>query len=498
MADPTERDWSFDPAAVSPLAGHWIGAGLHTGGDRGLPVRRPSDGQVHGEVPQADAGVVDAAVKAALAAQPGWARLAPRDRARLLFRWADLVQERAETLVVEESVVSARICREAANVDVPAAANWIRFYAEYADKFEGTVTASGDQALSLVVHEPYGVVAGISPWNFPLVLAVWKAAPAMAAGNAVIIKPSELTPYSMTRMAELAVEAGIPPGILGVLHGTGSTAGSALVRHPDVACVTFTGSTATGAQIMTDAAQSGLKPVSLELGGKTPQLVFADCGAIEPIADQVAWGITRNSGQLCYAGSRLVVHRDVEAQLVAAIAARLEKLRAGPTWDAKTTLAPIISEKQGERMQSLVDTTLAEGGELVIGGCHFRGDKGGVFFEPTIIRHLRPDMTGFREEIFGPVLGVQVFDDDAEGVALAQHPTYGLAGSIYTQSLDKAMRAARVLQTGTVWVNTWGRKPDMTSPFGGYKQSGFGKDAGKAGFIKFLRSKAIWIDLPES
>ncbi len=486
----------FDPGAVAPLAGHWIGGRLVGGDGPAIEIRRPSDGQLQGVIPEAGQAEVDAAVAAAKHAQPAWSALAPRRRAAILSRWADLVVRDAELIAREESLASARLIAETRTVDAPAAADWIRFYAEYADKVDGAVTPTDPSALSLVVHEPYGVVAAIVPWNFPLVLAIWKIAPAIAAGNCVVVKPSELTPYSIVRVVALATEAGMPPGVINVVHGRGASTGRLLVRHPDVGYVTFTGSTTTGVQIMTDAAQSGIKPVSLELGGKNPQLVFRDHGDLDLVADSIAWGITRNAGQLCYAGTRLVVDRRVEAPLLEKIMQRMRLLRPGPTWNAAATLAPIISRAQLDRMQRLVDTTVQEGAEAVLGGHGFEGDGGGSFFEPTVLRQLRPDMTGFTTEIFGPVLGVQAFDDDEEGIALAGHPVYGLAGSIYTRDLNKAIRAARRLQAGTVWVNTWGRKSaDMTSPFGGFKQSGFGREAGRAGFERFLRSKSIWIDL---
>jgi len=487
----------FDPGAVVPLAGHWIDGRLAPGDGSGIEIRRPSDGQVQGVIPEAGQAGVEAAVAAAKQAQPGWASLAPRRRAAVLSRWADLLVRDAEIVAREESLTSARLIRETRTVDVPAAADWIRFYAEYADKVDGAVTTTDPSALSLVVQEPYGVVAAIVPWNFPLVLAIWKIAPAIAAGNCVVVKPSELTPYSILRVLALATEAGIPPGVINVVQGHGHSTGRFLVRHPDVAYVTFTGSTTTGAQIMTDAAQSGIKPVSLELGGKNPQLVFCDHGDLELVADSIAWGITRNAGQLCYAGTRLVVDRRVEAPLLEKIMERMRRLRPGPTWSMATTLAPIISRGQQERMQHLVDATVAEGAEAVLGGHSFTGDGGGSFFEPTVLRGLQPHMTGFTTEIFGPVLGVQVFDDEEEGIALAGHPVYGLAGSVYTRDINKALRAARRLQAGTVWINTWGRKSDMTSPFGGFKQSGFGREAGRAGFERFLRSKSIWINLSE-
>ncbi len=487
----------FDPATVTPLAGHWIGGQLMSGGDA-IEILRPSDRRLSGTIPAGGQAEADAAVAAARQALPAWAALGPRRRAALMQRWADLVALNVETIAREESLVSSRFIAETRAVDAPVAAEWIRFYAEYADKVDGAVTPTDPSALSLVVHEPYGVVVAIVPWNFPLVLAVWKIAPAIAAGNCVVVKPSELTPYSITRVAALAAEAGIPPGVINVVQGYGHTVGRTLVRHPDTAYVTFTGSTATGIQIMSDAAQSGIKPVSLELGGKSPQLVFRDHGDLDRVADNVVWGITRNAGQLCYAGTRLVVDRRVEAALLDRIVERLGRLVPGTTWSTRGTLAPVISVAQLNKTQSLVDKTLAEGAQAAIGGKGFEGETGGLYFQPTILLGLRPDMTGFREEIFGPVLGVQTFDDEEEGIALAQHPVYGLAGAVYTRDINKAIRAARSLQAGTIWVNTWGRKAaDMTSPFGGYKQSGFGREAGRAGYERFLRSKSIWIDLTE-
>jgi aldehyde dehydrogenase (NAD+) len=486
---------SFDPDSVTVLAGHIIDGQLVTAASESIAVVRPSDNRTHGDVPAASAEDVAQAVKSAAAAQVSWARMAPRERAALMYRWAELADAHRVQLAQEESLVSARIYSESLSVDAPAAANWIRYYAEYADKLDGSITATAPKSLSLITNEPYGVIGAIAPWNFPLALAIWKVAPAMAAGNSVVLKPSELTPYSITRLAQLAVDAGIPPGVFNVVHGTGPLAGKALVCDPNIAYVAFTGSTATGAAIMADAAYAGIKPVSLELGGKSPQLVFADCGDLERVADNVAWGITRNSGQLCYAGTRLVVHKSVEAPLLAAIKQRLDVLRPGPTWSSETTLAPIASGLQAQRIASLLEQTLAAGADVYTGGKSFTGTAGGVFFEPTIVTGIDTGMSGYTEEFFGPVLSVQSFEDDAEGIALAQHPRYGLAASVYSTDLNRALAASRALQVGTVWINSWGRKPDMSVPFGGFKQSGFGKEAGRAGIEKFLRSKAIWIDI---
>ena len=490
---------TFDPADVTVDNGHFIDGRLLNDDQTSIGVTRPSDRQIHAELPLASASVVNNAVTAADAAFSNWRRMAPRDRARLMWQWAALAEKETESIAQLESLVSSRLYTETLSVDVPAAINWIRFYAEYADKLEGTVTSSTEQGLGLVVKEPYGVVAAIAPWNFPLVLAIWKIAPAIAAGNCVVVKPSELTPYSITRMAQLAVDAGIPPGVINVVHGLGPEAGAALVKHPKVSYVTFTGSTATGARLMADAALNGLKPVSLELGGKGPQLVLDDADDLNTVADHIAWGITRNAGQLCYAGSRLVIHRSLEAQMIEMLRDRLGKLTPGPTWGPQTSLAPIISPAQQTRIDALVAKTVDEGAECVLGGKAIDGPQSALFFEPTILRALDTDMSGYKEEVFGPVLGVQVFDDLEEGLDLANHPTYGLTASVYTSNINRALMAAKSIQAGTIWINTWGRKPDnMTLPFGGMNQSGFGREAGKDGIEKFLRGKAVWIDTPSA
>jgi aldehyde dehydrogenase (NAD+) len=489
----------FDPESL-PIdrrnwAGHWIDGRLVADGGTCMPVLRPSDGKVHAELPVADASVVDAAVQSAARAAAVWRRTGPRDRARALRRWADRVAADGATVGRLEALVSARPIEEVMQVDLPNAIEWIRFYAEYCDKLDGAVMPTDGGLLSLVTHEPYGVVAAIAPWNFPLVLALWKVAPAIAAGNAVVLKPSEFTPFSVMRVAELAVEAGLPAGLFNIVQGDGPTVGSALVRHPAVATVTFTGSTATGRRVMADAAESGPKPVSLELGGKGAQLVFADAQDLPRVAADIAWGITRNAGQLCYAGSRLVVQRPVHDELVAHVAERLAALRAGATWESATTLAPIINRRQIERIESIVAATLRDGAMLICGGSRVQHPSDGLWYAPTILDRVTTSMAGYREEIFGPVLAVQTFDDEEEGLALADHPVYGLTASVHTADVGRAIRAARSLRAGTVWVNGWGRKPDFATPFGGWNSSGFGKEAGRAGYEKFLRQKAVTFHL---
>lgn len=482
------------PEDVAPPAGHWIGGRAVAGGLDPLAVRRPSDGHIHGEVREAGSALVDAAVAAAQRGQAAWTALRPRQRGDVMRRWADLVDRDRERLARLEAVVSSRALHEARAADVPAVAEWLRFYGEYADKLEGSVTASGDDRLSLVLREPYGVVGVITPWNFPIFLATWKLAAAIAAGNAVVIKASELTPWSVQALAELGSEAGLPDGVINVVHGTGPVTGSALVRHPGVGYVTFTGSTATGARIMADAAGAGIKPVALELGGKSATLVHADCGDLDAVADHVTWGITRNAGQLCYAGSRLVVDERIADDLVERVAQRMQALQPGPTWAAASTLSPIISERQWQRIDALVRRTVDEGARVRCGAAPQK-IGGGCFYPGTVLDHVDESMTGYREEIFGPVLCVQRFRDPAQALALANHPVYGLSASVFTRDVSRALASARGLKAGTVWVNRWGRTPEMmSSPFGGYGQSGFGKESGRAGIDNFLRSKSVWID----
>ncbi|MBH0114472.1 aldehyde dehydrogenase [Novosphingobium sp. YJ-S2-02] len=491
----------YEPDSIAVSAAHWIdGEIVEAGGASAtrLEVVRPSDGKVHAQLPLADADTVDRAVLAARRAAPAWAALKPRERGRLLIRFGELVSAHAEEIGRLESVVSSRVQAEAGPIDVGTAAEYLRFYGEYCDKLEGTITASGREAFSLVAREPHGVVAIITPWNFPVILSTWKVAPALAAGNTVVLKPSEMTPFSMVRIAQLAIEAGIPAGVFNVVQGDGPVTGKALTTHPDVDYVTFTGSSQVGGRIMADIGASGIKPVALELGGKGAQLVFADCGPLDTVADHVTWGVTRNAGQLCYAGSRLVVHEAIADELVERVRTRMLALRPGATWDDATTLAPIISRKQVERMTGIVERALAAGAECLTGGEAFE-QEGGQFFAPTMLAGVRPGMEACDEEIFGPVLTVETFADEEEGIALARAGRYGLSASVFSRDIERALAASRRLDAGTVWVNRWGRTAEMmTAPFGGFGRSGFGKEAGRQGIEGFSRQKAIWIDFAKT
>ncbi|TGD95837.1 aldehyde dehydrogenase family protein [Methylobacterium nonmethylotrophicum] len=485
---------SFDPASIRIPNGHFIAGRLETGGP-GLPVIRPSDGQVIAELPVADAATVDRAVTdaAAAQAQSGWGACAPRERARVLRRFADLIEADGCALGQLEALSSTRPITDAMAYDVPATAEAFRFFAEYADKLGGEVAATRSDHLGLVVSEPYGVVAAITPWNFPLSMVSWKAGAALAAGNAVVVKPSELTPFSTLRLAEIAVEAGLPPGLLTVIQGDGRTTGDALCRHPRVGKISFTGSTLTGAAIMAASAASGVKPVTLELGGKSPQLVFADVPDLAKTAGDVAGSILYNAGQVCVAGSRLIVEEPVADAMLDALVACFSAVRPGPTWEAGTGFAPIVSRRQLDRIDDIVRRTIAAGATVLCGGGPMPGRNAGAWYAPTILTNVTPDMPAAREEIFGPVLTVQTFSGEEQGIALADHPDYGLAAGVHTGDIGKAMRAMRRIQAGTVWINRYGRTADFVVPTGGFKRSGIGKDLGRQAVEANLRHKSVLI-----
>jgi len=486
----------FDPDTLVVPAGHHIGGRFIELPGEAIEVRRPSDHQLMGVLRDGGEEAVALAVESARAALAAsrWARVSPRERSRSLHAFANAVEARAKELGQIEAAGSSRLIALTTPRDVVRTAGVIRYYAEYCDKLEGTITSTEQGALSLVRNEPYGVVGAIVPWNFPLITAAWKLAPALAAGNAVVMKTSELTPHSLLVLADIATEAGLPAGLLNVVNGYGPTTGAAIVRHPGIGKISFTGSTATGAAIMSLAAQHGIKPVTLELGGKSPAVVFADHGDMAATASKILSGFTDNAGQVCTAGSRLIVHSKVAEALLDHIERAAACLRAGPTWLEATTLAPIINEKQMLRIENLLRQTLRAGASLRIGGNRIESRNGGCTFAPTVLENVTPEMAGYREEFFGPVLTVDRFDEAEEAFALAAHPTYGLAASVFTRDIGLALKAADTIEAGMVWVNQHGRSPEFTFPAGGFKQSGFGKDMGRAGIEAFIRQKAVWIN----
>lgn len=487
--------FDFDPNTVALCADHLVGGRRVTGEGAEIVVRRPSDGVETTPIRRADEALVDEAVRSAAHAfrQSGWAEGSPLDRAAVLNRWADLLDRDRERIARIEAASTTRPVEDVINRDLVRAAGAIRYFAAWADKVEGQLFAGRAGTTALARPEPYGVIASIAPFNFPAINAVWKSAPALAVGNAVVLKPSELTPFSALAIAELALEAGLPPGLFNVVQGDGVT-GSALVRHPGVGKITFTGSSATGAKVMVDAALTGTKPLTLELGGKSPQLVLADVRDLDAVALNVANGFLANAGQVCTAGTRLIAPRALQDALVDKVMRIARERRAGPTWEAGNTLPPIISERQAERIDRMLADTKADGAEVLLGGGRVASRNAGAYYEPTILSGVPDHSVGFRDEFFGPVLSVYPYDDEEEGIAMTNHPSYALAASLYTDDARKALSVPARIEAGTVWVNAHGRQPDYATPQGGFKGSGFGKEMGRSGLESFLRSKTVWLN----
>ncbi|VVE05802.1 aldehyde dehydrogenase family protein [Pandoraea terrigena] len=481
-----------DPSAFA--RGHFIETLRSFPEEADIDVLRPSDGVTLGHTSAGSAQTIDLAVQSAQRAlrASGWSTCAPRERARVLRRWADLIDADPD-LPMLEAIGSTRPISEVISSDVPFTAEAIRFFAELADKSGGEVACTQATTLGMTVREPLGVVGAITPWNFPLSMASWKCGPALAAGNAIVLKPSELTPFSTLRLAQLAVDAGVPPGIFSVVNGFGTEAGAALVSHPGIAKITFTGSTRTGKAILNLAAAS-IKPVTLELGGKSPQLVFARVPDIKRVIEMVSRGFTANGGQACVSGTRLICHRHLADELVEGVVRAVSQLEVGLTWDAGTRFSPIISAAQLRQIDAKVQASREAGAEILCGGSSFDGDIGSHFYRPTVVRRVDAGMPVVREEVFGPVLTVQTFEDEEEGLALADHPSYGLAAGVHTSDFGQALRAMRRIEAGTVWINRYGRSRDLIIPTGGFKGSGVGKDLGRQAFEAARREKSVLMD----
>ena len=484
---------SFDPDTISLPVGHFIG-GRMIEAEGALEMRRPSDGRAYAACPVADAQTVDNAVRAAKTAlaTSNWGGIRPRERTRVLQRWADLIEEHAVPLAQLEALSSTRPVGHLVAGDIAVSAEQIRFFAEFADKEGGDLVPTDDASLGMIVTEPYGVIGAITPWNFPISMAAWKLGPALAAGNAVVLKPSEMTPFSTIYLAQLAAEAGLPDGLINVVLGDGPTTGSAITGHPDIAKVSFTGSTGAGSAIMENIARTGVKPMTLELGGKSPQIVFADAD-LEKAAAAIAQSMLSNAGQACVAGSRLIVEERVAERVAKLIIAAMGKARPGPTWDEASQYSPIISARQRNRIDEIVGQAIAAGAECLTGGGAMEGD--GYFYAPTLLANVGQTSPAVMQEIFGPVLTMQTFRSEEEAIALADHPTYGLAAGLFTRDLSRALRLSRALQAGTVWVNRYGRSRDHILPTGGYKRSGIGKDLGREAYLANRKSKSVLINL---
>lgn len=457
----------------------------------------PANREVIATMSFADEKDVDAAVRSARKAfrNGGWSRMAPRERMAVLYRYAGLIEENAEQLAVLDTLDMGKPITDMIDVDIPAVVETIQFMAEYIDKMEGSVTNTEADVMHFVLREPIGVVAAISPWNYPLLMAIWKLAPALAAGNCVVLKPAEQAPLSCLKLAELFVEAGGPPGVFNVINGVGEVTGKALALHNDVDKVTFTGSTEVGKLMLQYAGQSNMKRVSLECGGKSPQVFMADTANLERAVSAAYHGIFANMGEVCNAGSRLLVERPIYGEFVERfIAEGKAAYVCGDPLDPQTNLGPLVTDEAQQRVMSYVEAGKKEGAKLQFGGD--MPDMNGAYVNPTLFTDVNNQMRIAREEIFGPVASVIPFDGIEEGISIANDTIYGLAAGIWTSDLNQAHRLIREVEAGVVWVNCFD-EGDMTQPFGGYKQSGHARDKCIESLLSYTQSKSAWLRLSE-
>ena len=459
-----------------------------------MDVVNPATEEVIASVASADTSDVDAAASAARAALNGpWGEMSARERGRLVSRLAVRLMEKADEVARLETLHNGKPISESRNIEIPAAAECFEYFAGWADKVMGETIPVKGNYLTYTLLEPVGVVAAIVPWNFPLLLAAWKVAPALACGNTVILKPASQTPLTALALGEIAVEVGLPPGVLNVITGPGSKVGQAIVEHPAIDKIAFTGDTSTGKSIMRSAADT-LKKITLELGGKSPNIVLADAD-LDAALRGATVGIFYGKGEVCAAGSRLLVDRRIKNEFIDKLAARTKKMVAGDPLDPKTRFGAVSSKKQLETVMRYIESGKKEGATLVAGG--ERTDIGtgkGYFVQPTVFADVKSDMTIAREEIFGPVLAAIEFADLDEAIATANDSQYGLAAGVWTRDIKKAHYVARKLQAGTVWINTYNIY-DTAAPFGGYKQSGFGREMSAHALEHYTQVKSVWVDL---
>ncbi|RFB76519.1 aldehyde dehydrogenase [Methylovirgula sp. 4M-Z18] len=458
----------------------------------------PATGTLLIKVAACSAGDVDAAVRAARGAfEAGtWSRIEPRERKRILRKFADLIEANGQEIALLDSIDAGKPIADCENLDVPDVVNNIRWYAEAIDKVFGKISPTGEGNLGLIVREPVGVVGMVLPWNFPAGTLSWKIAPALAAGNSIVVKPAELAPLSTLRIAELAFEAGVPAGVFNVVPGLGHIAGKALGLHPDVNVISFTGSTEIGRQFLRYSADSNLKKVVLECGGKSPQIVMADAAEnLDQIAENLAGAAFWNMGQNCTCGSRVLVQSSIKQDFVDKLIKAAKTWVVGQPTDHSTKLGPLIEASALARVLGAIDQARKDGARVVSGGNQLLQETGGWFVEATVVDNVRAETALARDEIFGPVVAVLPFETEEEAIRIANASAYGLAATVFSTDINVAIRVARQVQAGTVAVNGYG-EGDITTPFGGYKTSGFGGyDKGLEAFDQYTQLKTIWVTL---
>ena len=497
MTTLTLADWQ-QRARDLRIEGHAFIQGEYTAAADGAQFDciSPIDSRLLAQVASCDQADAERAVTSARAAFDAgvWARLAPAKRKAVMIRFADLLEAHAEELALLETLDMGKPIGDSLAVDIPGAARALRWSGEAIDKVYDEVAPTPHDQLGLVTREPVGVVAAIVPWNFPLMMACWKLGPALATGNSVVLKPSEKSPLTAIRIAALAVEAGIPAGVLNVLPGYGHTVGKALALHMDVDCLVFTGSTRVAKQLMIYAGESNMKRIWLEAGGKSPNIVFADAPDLQAAAQAAAGAIAFNQGEVCTAGSRLLVERSIKERFLPLVVEALKAWKPGNPLDPATNVGALVDTQQLNTVLGYIEAGRAAGAQVLLGGQRTLEETGGLYVEPTIFDGVGNAMKIAQEEIFGPVLSVITFDSAEEALAIANDTPYGLAAAVWTADLSKAHRTARALRAGSVWVNQYDGG-DMTAPFGGFKQSGNGRDKSLHAFDKYTELKATWIKL---
>jgi betaine-aldehyde dehydrogenase len=489
---------STQPASETPrkyqlfIDGKWVDA--ESG--KTFETPNPATGATLAEVAEGDKADIDKAVAAARRALEGkWSKVSARDRGRMLYKLSQLIEAHTPELAALETADNGKPIKESTYIDLPGVVENFEYFAGWATKIEGETIPVPGQMFNYTLREPVGVCAQIIPWNFPLLMAAWKLAPALAAGNTIVLKPAEQTPVGAMELGKLIQEAGFPDGVVNIVPGYGETAGASLASHPDIDKVAFTGSTEVG-KLIAKAAADNLTKVSLELGGKAPNIIFADAD-MEQAVNGAMMGIFFNQGQVCCAGSRIFVDEHVKDEFLERFRERAGRIKVGDPMDAATQMGPQVSEEQLNRIKGYVDIARSEGASVLSGGCapELEGDfQKGYFFQPTIFGEVRNTMRVAQEEIFGPVVSIIAFDGEEDLIRQANEVVYGLSAGIWTKDITRAHRFAKAIKAGTVWINTYNMF-NAASPFGGYKQSGYGREMGKHALEMYTQVKSVWVDL---